>query len=77
MSKPNSIRFRLNISTDEYLAYYQQRAQEVVARAEDGRLVRFPANALQRFITHQGVLGLFELSFDENGKLIALERISG
>lgn len=75
MQENQQIRFRLAISAEDYLAYYQGAAKAVVVRAEDGRRVRFPAGALQPFITHQGIHGRFELRFDARHKLQALRRI--
>ena len=72
---PNSIRFRLDISAEDYLAYYQGTAQEVVVRSDDNRIVRFPASAIRQFVTHDGVFGSFEITFDENNKLIAIQPI--
>ena len=69
------IRFRLAISAEEYLAYYQGSAQVVVARSEDNKTIRFPASAIRQFVTHDGVFGNFEIAFDENNKLIAVESI--
>ncbi len=66
----------LHISADEYIAYYQGVASAVVATAEDGRTVRFPANLLQPFLTHQGISGRFVLSFDNNNKFKALKKIN-
>ena len=71
----NSIRFRLAISAEEYLAYYQGSAQEVVARSEDDKIIRFPARAIRQFVTHDGVYGDFEIAFDENNKLIAIQSL--
>ncbi len=71
-----TVRFRLNIPYDDYLAYYQGVAQRVSVVASDGRRIEFPANLIQRHLTHQGVVGLFELEFDDNHKLIELRRIS-
>jgi hypothetical protein len=75
MQASQRIRFRLAISADDYLAYYQGVARAVLVRAEDGRRVRFPAGALQPFVSHQGVHGLFELCFDAGNKLTELRRI--
>lgn len=75
MTTAHCIRFRLAISPDEYLAFYEGAAREVVARAEDGRRVRFPAGALQRFVGHQGIHGFFELEFDADRKLLGLRRL--
>ena len=71
----NSIRFRLAIPAEEYLAYYQGSAHEVVVRSDDNKVVRFPASAIRKFVTHDGVFGSFEITFDENNKLIAIQPI--
>lgn len=69
------IRFRLAISAEEYLAYYQGSAQEVVVRSDDDRIVQFPASAIRKFVTCDGVFGSFEITFDENNKLIGIQPI--
>ena len=71
----SSIRIRLAISAEDYLAYYQGSARVVVARSEDNRTVRFPASAIRKFVTHDGVFGDFEITFDENKKLIAIHKL--
>lgn len=71
----HSIRFRLAIPADDYLAYYKGQIRDVVVRTEDGRRIQFPANALQGVVGHQGIYGLFELRFDANHKLLGLHRI--
>jgi hypothetical protein len=71
----SSIRFRLAISAEEYLAYYQGSAQVVVARSDDNKTIRFPASAIREFVTHDGIFGSFEISFDENNKLIAIRSV--
>lgn len=58
----------LNIPADEYLAMYQGLITDVVARAHDGRVIRFPAKLLQKFVTHGGVYGQFTIYFDNNNK---------
>lgn len=71
----SSIRIRLSISAEEYLAYYQGSAQVVVARSDDNRVVQFPASAIRKFVTHDGVHGRFEITFDENNKLTAIQPV--
>lgn len=75
MTAAQHIRFRLDISAEDYLAYYKGAARDVVVRAEDGRRVKFPAGALQTHITRDGIHGRFELRFDTNHKLIGLLRL--
>ena len=70
------IRFRLAISAEEYLNYYQGSAQVVVARSDDNRIIQFPASAIREFVTHEGIHGSFEISFDQNNKLIAVQPIN-
>ena len=53
----------------------QSQARQVVVAADDGRRIQFPAAWLQRFLTHQGVQGRFEMRFGADRKLIDLRRI--
>jgi hypothetical protein len=71
-----SLRFRLAIPAEDYLAYYKGQIRDIVVRTVDGRRIQFPANALQAVISHQGIFGVFELRFDANHKLLGLHRIS-
>lgn len=75
MSAPQEVRFRLHLAAHEYEAYYRGAVKEVVVRALDGRNVRFPANILQRFVTHEGISGEFVLRFDAAGKFQSIERV--
>lgn len=76
MSASYSLRFRLALSSEKYLAYYQGAAKNIVARTEDGRNIQFPANAIRRFLQHEGIYGLFEISFNEKNKLLGINRIA-
>lgn len=71
-----SLRFRLAIPAADYLAYYKGKVRDVVVTLSDGRRIKFPANALQSVISHQGIYGVFELRFDAQNKLQGLLRIS-
>jgi len=47
----------------------------VVARDQlSGRTVRFPANRLRSFVTHEGVQGRFELIVGADNRLLELRR---
>jgi hypothetical protein len=73
--KPNrTIIVRLNIDSEELLKLYRGSAREVVARSLDGQNVRFPAEVLKPFVTHNGVQGQFALVVDASNKLIDLRR---
>ena len=70
-----AMRFSLNISAEQYQAYYQGVARFIRVVAEDGRSLKFPASHLQKFVTHSGIQGRFEIRFDEQQKLQSLQRI--
>jgi len=69
-------RFRLGIEAEKYLAYYKGIARDIVVRSEDNINIKFPADAIRKFLTHEGVFGLFEIQFDENNKLIEIIKVS-
>lgn len=72
-----SLHVELHFSPDEMIAYYRGLARAVHATAAEGRTVNFPATALQRHVTSDGVQGWFRLDFDDNHKFIRLERVEG
>ena len=69
-----SLRLQLNISADEMLEYYRGTAKSVHARAANGQTVQFPASALQKFVTKEGIHGTFDLFFDDQKKFLDLKR---
>jgi|AMFO01.1.fsa_nt_gi Protein of unknown function (DUF2835). len=68
-------RFRLAISAQHYLAFYEGAAQQVVVTLANGQSLQFPAESLRSFVTREGVHGAFVLRVDANNKLQALERV--
>ncbi len=70
-----ALRFRLDISSERYLAYYQGVAHLVSATTADGRRVQFPAQRLRPFVTHEGIRGEFVIEFDADNKFVALRRV--
>jgi hypothetical protein len=75
MSLPQTIAFRLDLTPDEFLAYYRGRIRDIIVTAHDGRRVQFPANRLQPFLTHAGIHGEFELEFDGEHRCQAVRRL--
>lgn len=75
MSDVKKVWVNLRLSPEEYLRYYRGTAKVVYARDVQGRTVQFPANLLQRFVTQNGVDGLFEIQFTSGGKLIDIYRV--
>lgn len=67
----------LNLSAETCLAYYEGRIEQVVAESRDGRRVAFPAVALRRIITRNGVQGIYRLEVSEQGRLLTIRRVAG
>jgi hypothetical protein len=64
----------LSIAGNELKRLYRGGCSTVLARARDGRWVRFPATALRAHVLGQGVYGAFVLRVTD-GRLIAMERL--
>lgn len=69
------VRFRIDISREQMLSYYGGAANQISTRADDGRVIRFPAQWLRPHVGTDGVHGRFEMRFDEQHKLIDLKRV--
>ncbi len=68
-------RFRLAISAQKYLAYYEGAVHAVVVTLANGQHLQFPAESLRSFVSREGVYGEFVLHVDDNNKLQSIERI--
>jgi len=65
----------LSISMEQYMAHYQGAVTDVVARSLDGRRVRFPTKILQPFLLHNGIVGRFQILFDDAGRFQKIDRV--
>jgi uncharacterized protein YqjF (DUF2071 family) len=64
----------LDISPEAYQRMYRGEAQSVVAKDTQGRRVQFPALALRKFVTAEGVRGTFLIRVDANHRLVDIQR---
>jgi hypothetical protein len=64
----------LAIDAEALKRLYRGISRTVVARARDGRWVRFPAQALRSHVTAGGVHGVFELRTTA-GRLTSMQRL--
>ncbi len=68
-------RFRLAISAQKYLAYYEGAVHAVVVTLANGQHLQFPAESLRSFVSREGVYGEFVLRVDDNNKLQSIGRV--
>ncbi|MFG6176448.1 DUF2835 domain-containing protein [Halomonas sp. THAF12] len=71
-----TIDITLDLTPDACLAHYEGRAGVVHTRSLDGRSVAFPAEALRRVVTRDGVHGVFRLTFSAEGRFERIQRLS-
>lgn len=69
----HSIDILLHLSFDECLAHYEGRIVNVRTRSVDGRWVIFPAEAIRRVVTRDGVHGVYRLTFTDEGKFVSIK----
>jgi len=67
----------LNIDADAYQKMYRGEAKYVIAHDAEGRSIQFPAESLRRFVTREGIKGVFIIQVDENNRLIDIQRQRG
>lgn len=70
-----SIDVVIELSYEACLAHYEGRVGQVHTRSLDGRWVVFPAEALRRVVTRDGVHGLYRLTFSDAGRFCNIERL--
>lgn len=65
----------LIIAKEEWLKIYQGKAQFVNATSRDGRSIKFPANILSKYTTHNGIEGSFVINFNDDGKFQSIVKL--
>lgn len=69
------IRFHLNIGYEQYLRVYQGISKTVRTRADDGRIIDFPAANVQSFLNKDGIHGYFEMTLTAEHKFIGIRKL--
>jgi glucose-6-phosphate isomerase len=67
--------FRLNLSREQALCYYQGAARAVIVTTTTGQKLQFPAERIRAFVGPDGIQGTFSIRFDQNNRLIDLKRV--
>ncbi len=68
--------FRLKLTQQQFLRYYQGSASSVQVRSETGQTLQFPAYRLRSFLTASGIEGRFALIVDQDNRFIRMEKLS-
>ena len=65
---------RLDISPEVFQRLYAGQASDIVAIDNRGFKIRFPASPLRRFVTRDGIHGVFVVEVGADNRLIAIQR---
>jgi hypothetical protein len=74
MSTNKLLRFSLRLTADQYLRVYQGTAKRISVIAHDGQRIEFPAQNIQKFLTHDGITGKFEMELTPQNKFVAIRK---
>ena len=69
------VNIALNISAEEYLRVYQGSAKKVSTIDSEGKRISFPANILQSYVSHDGIVGAFTIVIDENNRFKKIVKV--
>ncbi|QSX35725.1 DUF2835 domain-containing protein [Shewanella sedimentimangrovi] len=67
--------FRINLSFDNFLPYYQGTAEMIQVKDDAGRLLWIHGRHLRRYLTREGIRGHFRLELDQQGKFVSIEKL--
>lgn len=67
--------FKLTLSYQDFLPYYQGLADKVEVRERQGRILWINGRHFRRFLTENGIHGQFKLVLDDKGQFVSLERL--
>lgn len=74
MVSHTTLRFQLDLSAADFIAYYQGTIKSISVIADNGQRVEFAAKHLQPYLLHDGIHGQFVLTIDEKHRFVSLSR---
>ena len=67
--------FSLRIVPEKWVEFYRNPKANIIATTLEGRRVQFAAKHVQKFVTRDGVSGVFKLTIDDNNDFVNLEAL--
>ncbi|WP_417349881.1 DUF2835 domain-containing protein [Ferrimonas sp.] len=68
--------FDLAIGWQQMQRYYQGQAQVVIVRCLQGRVIHLHPRYLRPFLSARGIHGRFQLTLDNEGQFLNLQRLA-
>jgi hypothetical protein len=66
----------VNLNKEQVLQYYKGVSTRVQCYDKNGQRMDLPIDIFLKYVTHEGIFGTFEITYDERGKFKCLQRIS-
>ncbi|MDB2434909.1 DUF2835 family protein [Luminiphilus sp.] len=68
--------FSIALGYREGHVFYQGHKTRVQVRAHDGQTINLPWSMLQPHFTFEGVVGTFQITYTDQGKLLSLKKVN-
>ena len=68
--------FSIALGYQEAQVFYQGHKTRVQVRAHDGQTINLPWSMLQPYFTSEGVVGTFQITYTDEGKLRCLKKVN-
>ena len=68
--------FSIRLGSEQVLEFYKGLKHRVRVMTTDGKSMSLPYDILLKYLTREGIYGTFEISYDSDGNLGELNRIS-
>jgi len=67
--------FNVSLSYDRFLPFYQGHIKIIQVTDDFKRRIDLPAEHFRQFLTRDGIVGRFELTVEQSGKFVSLDKI--
>ncbi len=67
--------FKAYLTSEQVLEYYKGKKNAVRVQTQEGQSMSIPFEILLKFVTHDGIGGTFEITYDQAGKFQDIERL--
>ena len=65
----------ISLDSEQVLLFYKRQKERVRAVADDGTSISLPFDIIAQFVSHHGIHGRFEISYDSSGKFKGIKRV--
>ncbi|WDD96990.1 DUF2835 domain-containing protein [Thalassomonas actiniarum] len=66
--------FSINMTSEEFLPYYQGQIHSLIVTSTQGQRIQFPAMHIRKYLTRSGVRGYFCME-TKNNKFLSLSKL--